>query len=267
MCLAVQQRTATRCPNRGSPWKRPAASNGRAIQPSCCKAFPARCSPSTSSNASCSPIRRRSSCSRPAGTCWPAGGSTDFVAPHATILALVRQVQATRQHHLRLWHRTCAGARRDGQRRLPCQRRCRSCRSMCSWCCIPARSRAGWTSTSRHRALEPLGRRRSPRRWRTRSRTRSRASGVRRSCSSPVSDEEDRPLIQLICDETDRICALVERMEEFGDAGAARSRAGQHPSGAGACAADRRGRLRPAPPHRRALRSRRCRRSKATVTG
>ena len=29
--------------------------------------------------------------------------------------------------------------------------------------------------------------------------------------------EEDRPLIKLICDETDRICTLVERMEEFGD--------------------------------------------------
>jgi two-component system nitrogen regulation sensor histidine kinase GlnL len=29
--------------------------------------------------------------------------------------------------------------------------------------------------------------------------------------------EEERPLIQLICEETDRICALVDRMEAFAD--------------------------------------------------
>ena len=42
------------------------------------------------------------------------------MAPHATIMALVRQVQATRRHDLRLRRRAGAGARRAGQRRLPC---------------------------------------------------------------------------------------------------------------------------------------------------
>ena len=59
------------------------------------------------------------------------------------------------------------------------------------------------------------------------------------SCWSRPWSEDDLPLIQLICDETDRICALVDRMEEFGDT-APMERARQHPSGAGAC-----------PPHRR----------------
>ncbi|HEX2527811.1 MAG TPA: ATP-binding protein [Geminicoccus sp.] len=42
-------------------------------------------------------------------------------------------------------------------------------------------------------------------------------SGIRGAAQllEPTISEEDRPLVQLICDETDRICALVDRMEEF----------------------------------------------------
>ncbi|WP_191061731.1 two-component system sensor histidine kinase NtrB [Geminicoccus harenae] len=42
-------------------------------------------------------------------------------------------------------------------------------------------------------------------------------SGIRGAAQllEPAIPEEDRPLVQLICDETDRICALVDRMEEF----------------------------------------------------
>jgi two-component system nitrogen regulation sensor histidine kinase GlnL len=42
-------------------------------------------------------------------------------------------------------------------------------------------------------------------------------SGIRGAAQllEPSIGEEDRPLVQLICDETDRICALVDRMEEF----------------------------------------------------
>ncbi len=35
-----------------------------------------------------------------------------------------------------------------------------------------------------------------------------------------VSEDDDKALIKLICDETDRICTLVDRMEEFADGGA-----------------------------------------------
>ena len=46
-------------------------------------------------------------------------------------------------------------------------------------------------------------------------------SGIRGAAQllEPAIGDEDRPLVQLICDETDRICALVERMEQFGDTG------------------------------------------------
>ena len=177
---------------------------------------------------------------------------SEFVARHATITALVRQVQATatasptmasslRCHAARRWRWTAMSAR------------CPSCRSTCSSCCIPVRWRAGSTSRSRTGA-RPARSPGWPPRWRTRSRT--RLSGIRGAAQllEPAVSEDDRPLIQLICDETDRICALVERMEEFGDTAADRARGGQHPSGAGACAPRRRGRLRPPAPHRRALR-------------
>ena len=62
------------------------------------------------------------------------------------------------------------------------------------------RSVAGLAATLAHEVKNPL-------------------SGIRGAAQllEPAVGEEDRPLIQLICDETDRICALVERMEEFGD--------------------------------------------------
>ena len=75
----------------------------------------------------------------------------------------------------------------------------------------PAQSPAG---PSRRRA-----RRRGPRarRWRTRSRTRCPGSAARRSCSRRSVAEDERPLIRLICEETDRICGLVDHMEQFAD--------------------------------------------------
>ena len=44
----------------------------------------------------------------------------------------------------------------------------------------------------------------------------------------------DRELTRLICDEADRICALVDRMEVFSDRRPIERDAGQHPRGAGA---------------------------------
>jgi two-component system, NtrC family, nitrogen regulation sensor histidine kinase GlnL len=46
-------------------------------------------------------------------------------------------------------------------------------------------------------------------------------SGIRGAAQllEPYIEEEDKPLVKLICDETDRICNLVDRMEEFAEAG------------------------------------------------
>jgi len=64
------------------------------------------------------------------------------------------------------------------------------------------RSVAGLAATLAHEVKNPL-------------------SGIRGAAQllEPSVTEEDRPLIGLICEETDRICALVERMEQFGDTG------------------------------------------------
>ena len=58
---------------------------------------------------------------------------------------------------------------------------------------------------------------RSPRCWRTRSRIRCPAFAAPRNCSSSRADDDDRTLTRLICDETDRIVKLVDRMEVFAD--------------------------------------------------
>lgn len=44
-------------------------------------------------------------------------------------------------------------------------------------------------------------------------------SGIRGAAQllEPEIKENERPLVQLICDETDRICALVDQMEQFAD--------------------------------------------------
>ncbi len=44
-------------------------------------------------------------------------------------------------------------------------------------------------------------------------------SGIRGAAQllAPALDEEDRSLVRLICDETDRICALVDRMDAFSE--------------------------------------------------
>jgi two-component system, NtrC family, nitrogen regulation sensor histidine kinase GlnL len=139
----------------------------------------------------------------------------EFVAPHATIVALVRQVQASGatisdygielalargetvsvdshvspvpelpRHVLVVLH-PCSVARRLDQQIS--HRR-------------STRSVAGLAATLAHEVKNPL-------------------SGIRGAAQllEPTVGDDDRPLIRLICDETDRICSLVERMEEFGD--------------------------------------------------
>ncbi len=49
------------------------------------------------------------------------------------------------------------------------------------------------------------------------SRIRWPAFAVRRNCSKSSGTEADKTLTQLICDEADRIRALIDRMELFGD--------------------------------------------------
>ncbi len=63
-----------------------------------------------------------------------------------------------------------------------------------------ARSIAGLGATLAHEVKNPL-------------------SGIRGAAQLLETgvDEEERPLIRLICDETDRICALVDQMEQFAD--------------------------------------------------
>ncbi len=63
-----------------------------------------------------------------------------------------------------------------------------------------ARSIAGLGATLAHEVKNPL-------------------SGIRGAAQLLEAgvDEEERPLIRLICDETDRICALVDQMEQFAD--------------------------------------------------
>jgi two-component system nitrogen regulation sensor histidine kinase GlnL len=64
------------------------------------------------------------------------------------------------------------------------------------------RSVAGLAATLAHEVKNPL-------------------SGIRGAAQllETVVPEDDRQLTRLICDETDRICALVDRMEAFGDSG------------------------------------------------
>ena len=49
------------------------------------------------------------------------------------------------------------------------------------------------------------------------SRIRWPAFAARRNCSKSSGTEADKTLTQLICDEADRIRALIDRMESFGD--------------------------------------------------
>lgn len=139
----------------------------------------------------------------------------ELVAAHATILALIRQVQASGttisdyglelalargetvavdshvcpvpelpQHVLVVLH-PCSVARRLDQQIS--HRR-------------STRSVAGLAVTLAHEVKNPL----------------SGIRGAAQLLEGAVGDD-DRSLIQLICDETDRICALVDRMEEFGE--------------------------------------------------
>jgi two-component system nitrogen regulation sensor histidine kinase GlnL len=142
---------------------------------------------------------------------------SEFVARHATIMALIRQVQADGSgisdygielalsrgetvavdSHISLVPELpelalvvlhpCSVARRLDQQIS--HRR-------------STRSVAGLAATLAHEVKNPL-------------------SGIRGAAQllEPSVAEEDRPLIGLICEETDRICSLVERMEQFGDTG------------------------------------------------
>lgn len=138
----------------------------------------------------------------------------DFLPPHATILDLIRHVRESgasiseygvelalskgetvfvdghmspiveKPGHVLVVLHPCTVARRLDQLRV--QRG-------------SARSVATLAATLAHEVKNPL-------------------SGIRGAAQllEPGLGEEDRPLVQLICDETDRICALVDRMEEFG---------------------------------------------------
>ena len=58
-----------------------------------------------------------------------------------------------------------------------------------------------------------------------RSRTRFPASAAPRNCSETSVGDDDRALTRLICEETDRIVKLVDRMESFSDERPRRARA------------------------------------------
>lgn len=140
---------------------------------------------------------------------------TDFVSPHATIVALVRQVQATgttisdygidvplsRGETVSVDSHVCPVPELP-QNVLVVLHPCSVARQMDQQISHrrSSRSVAGLAATLAHEVKNPL-------------------SGIRGAAQLLESGvvEEDRPLIKLICDETDRICTLVERMEEFGD--------------------------------------------------
>jgi two-component system nitrogen regulation sensor histidine kinase GlnL len=147
----------------------------------------------------------------------------ELVAPHATLLALVRQVQAEGASfsdygvelalvrgdvvhvdthvapipelpgHVLLVLHPCSAARRfdfgePGRRAM--------------------RSVTGLAVTLAHEVKNPL-------------------SGIRGAAQllETAVTEDDRALTRLICEETDRICALVDKMERFGDTGKLERRA------------------------------------------
>ncbi len=147
---------------------------------------------------------------------------TDFVAPYAQILDLARQVQASGSSisdyalelalargevmsvdsHLTAIHELpghilvvlhpCSVARRLDQHLANRG---------------SGRSVAGLAATLAHEVKNPL----------------SGIRGAAQLLEPFVSEDDDKALIKLICDEADRICNLVDRMEEFSD-GAAQTR-------------------------------------------
>ena len=138
----------------------------------------------------------------------------EFLMPHSTLGALIQQVADGRGLDIRVWHRTCSQEGHDahGRRAYHAGSGGRAA-SSCS-CCSPARlaerldrrpanqhtgrSIAGLAETLAHEVKNPL-------------------SGIRGAAQLllPALDDEDKSLVQLICDETDRICALVDRMDAF----------------------------------------------------
>lgn len=141
----------------------------------------------------------------------------EAVAPHATIVALARQVQATgasvsdygvqlalaRGETVRVDSHLCPVPELPGSV-LVVLHPCSTARQLDQQIAHrrSTRSVAGLAATLAHEVKNPL-------------------SGIRGAAQllEPAVGEEDRSLIQLICDETDRICGLVERMEAFGDSG------------------------------------------------
>ena len=88
-----------------------------------------------------------------------------------------------------------------------------------------------------------------------RSRTRSRAFAAPRNCWRARVSDEDRALTQLICEETDRIVKLVDRMQSFSDERPVAAREPQHPRRARPRQTAGAGGFRPPHPLRRDLRS------------
>jgi two-component system nitrogen regulation sensor histidine kinase GlnL len=141
----------------------------------------------------------------------------EFLAPHGTIAALIRQVQTSgasisdygielalsRGETVGVDSHLCPVPELPGTV-LVVLHPCSAARQLDQQISHrrSTRSVAGLAATLAHEVKNPL-------------------SGIRGAAQllEPAIGEEDRPLIQLICDETDRICALVERMEEFGDTG------------------------------------------------
>ena len=215
MCLAVQQRTATRCPNRGSPWKRPAASNGRSDPAILLQSIPSAVFAIDEQQCFMFANPAAEQLFSASWNVLSGRRLTDFVAKHATILALVRQVQATSATisdygidlPLARGEMVSVDCHVSAVPELPDQvlvvlHPCSVARRLDQHISHRRSSRtvAGLAATLAHEVKNPL-------------------SGIRGAAQllEPGVDEDDRPLIQLICDETDRICALVERMEEFDD--------------------------------------------------
>lgn len=147
----------------------------------------------------------------------------EFIAPHATLVALVRQVLAVGSsisdygielallrggEVVSLDSHLCPIPELPGQV-LAVLHPCSVARQLDQQVARrrATRSVAGLAATLAHEVKNPL-------------------SGIRGAAQllEPAVPEEDKALIQLICDETDRVCALVERMEEFGDTAPIRRR-------------------------------------------
>lgn len=139
----------------------------------------------------------------------------DFIVPHTTLVALIRQVQA-RGASISDYGVEFPSARGEsvpvdchispvaetGQEVLVVLHPCSMARHLDLRMSGPraTRSVASLAATLAHEVKNPL----------------SGIRGAAQLLEGSVPDE-DRSLVKLICEETDRICGLVDRMEAFGD--------------------------------------------------